>query len=424
MIKDTIFAFIIKLLGTILSFFISILISRQYGAEGIGNYYIALSVLNAFLIFSKMGFDISLIRVIASEINTKKDGSILYIIKKSFLFIGMVSIIVTIIMNFLAEFISSVVFEDYALKNMIKLLSLSIIPTTLTAIIIAIIRGRSEIKISNIIESLTFQSVFIFMIAIEFSTKITGINRLLIIYVIASYITLFISIIFFSKYLRGIEYNKLSTEWTLKKIIKISIPLMVVSSMNIILSSMDTIMIGIWHGNDIVGIYGVSSKIVTISSMCLIAINSVMAPKFANLYAEGKLEELRDMVNKITIVMFCISLIFFILIQVFATQILNIYGSEFNSTTIMRILLIGQFFVLGTGPMAYLLMMTGNEKFHKNNVVASVVINIILNVVLIPKYAGIGAAIATAISLIIKNILGYIFVKRWFKSEMEVSINY
>jgi O-antigen/teichoic acid export membrane protein len=58
--------------------------------------------------------------------------------------------------------------------------------------------------------------------------------------------------------------------------------------------------------------------------------------------------------------------------------------------------------------------MTGNEKAFRNILTVGLIINVVLNLILIPRIGIIGAAIASAISLIVWNILSLIYIKRTF----------
>jgi len=90
-----------------------------------------------------------------------------------------------------------------------------------------------------------------------------------------------------------------------------------------------------------------------------------------------------------------------------AKQLMSIFGSNFIETgaSILIILVIAQFINSMTGGVASTLNMTGKQNLEMLNSVALVAINIVLNCFLIPLYGGLGAAIATSISITIINLL-------------------
>ena len=74
----------------------------------------------------------------------------------------------------------------------------------------------------------------------------------------------------------------------------------------------------------------------------------------------------------------------------------------------------GQLVNVLCGSVGYILNMTENQNIFRNITIFAVVINIFLNLILIPMYGIIGAAIASAISLILWNIISSFYIYRKF----------
>jgi O-antigen/teichoic acid export membrane protein len=92
-----------------------------------------------------------------------------------------------------------------------------------------------------------------------------------------------------------------------------------------------------------------------------------------------------------------------------------LFGKEFIAGTgVLYILLLGQLSNTFSGSLALILQMTGNEKVFRNILTLGLIINVLLNIILIPRIGMIGAAIASAISLIVWNVLSLIYIKRTF----------
>ncbi len=77
------------------------------------------------------------------------------------------------------------------------------------------------------------------------------------------------------------------------------------------------------------------------------------------------------------------------------------------------ILALGHFIYVATGPVGYLLLMTGHEKVERNNVFLSAGISILLGLLLIPPYGIVGAAVATVIALVFKNLNSVRLVRKY-----------
>lgn len=89
----------------------------------------------------------------------------------------------------------------------------------------------------------------------------------------------------------------------------------------------------------------------------------------------------------------------------------GIFGSDFEKGGILlSILVIGQFVNVSTGSVGYLIMISGNGRMMKNNVVFGAILSVVLNVILVSMYGSIGAVIAVALCLIIKNLIAPYFL--------------
>ena len=413
LVKEGILAFIIKIVGAITGFIYTIILSKQFDAEGVGIYSLALSIITLGLIFSKFGLENALIKFssIYKERNVGKTIRQLY--RDSLFFSTITSIFIIIVLIIMAPIISKYIYKKENLMIPLIIMSLTVLPTTLLTITTATLKGLGQVKLAMFLESVLATLINILLL-ILFSTffKVNNISFIIILYLVGYLITMLLSL-YYGKKTKEHYNDKVDSSYKFKKVIEVSLPLLMVSSMNYILSSTDTIMLGLWTTEANIGVYNVAIKITQISSMLLIAINSVLGPKFSVLFANNDKDSIIKIVKKTTHMMLIVGILFFIGIITFGDFILGIFGREFIvGKSVLFITAIGQLIVLATGPVATLLMMTGHEKVHRNNTIFCGIINIILNLILIPSMGIVGAAVATTISLIIKNISAVILVYR------------
>ena len=141
--------------------------------------------------------------------------------------------------------------------------------------------------------------------------------------------------------------------------------------------------------------------------------NSITAPKYAFLYKSGNIIELRRLWLNSTKILIVLAVIPTFILLIYPEWIMSLFGEKFVSgAPILIVLVIGQFINVASGSVAYLLTMTGNEKYMRNIVFLSAIINIILSIVMFDFFGVIGVAISTAISISISNILGLYFIKK------------
>ncbi len=192
-----------------------------------------------------------------------------------------------------------------------------------------------------------------------------------------------------------------------------------ISSFEIINRQISTIALGFFATSDQVGIYKVAAQLATLAAFGLQAVNLVVAPRFADLYNQGKMARLQQLVTgsarTILVVNLVLTALFTITGQPF---FIIVFGSEFAASyTPLLVLLVGQVVNSSTGSAALLLNMSGHERETARDMAVAATLNIVLNLLLIPFWGIHGAAIASSISMILWNIL------LWRTIRIKLGIN-
>lgn len=143
------------------------------------------------------------------------------------------------------------------------------------------------------------------------------------------------------------------------------------------------------------------------------AINFVSAPRFASLYSQGKMEELKKYARNTTWFLMLAATPIFIVVMAFPGAIMSVFGKDFiGGFWLLRILAIGQYINVITGSTTYLLIMSGHEKdmlaIRTINAIGAVVLAFILN----PLFGAIGSAIASSIAVAASNFMELSRVKK------------
>lgn len=199
-----------------------------------------------------------------------------------------------------------------------------------------------------------------------------------------------------------------------------ALPMMIVAGIQILLKQTDVIMLGIITSTTESGIYSVMVRLSNFAMFGLAAVNAMAAPMIAELHASGQ----KAALQRVVILAVRGSVLFMLaasaLLVIFVEPITTLYGQGFNIGLIaFYILLIGQAVNAATGPVGFIMSMTGHQMLLAKVQGASAVINILLNMVLIPRYGLEGAAIATAISMATWNVWLLIYVRKILKIRIS-----
>lgn len=409
----------VKFFGTLVSFFYSVLISHMFSANIVGLYYLAVSVLTIVNIFAKLGLENAIIKYVSIEYKEKNGITILQIVKKSLTIVIIFSICLIGLILLLARFISINIFNDSNMILLLEIMIFSILPNSILAIAISCLKGLGQYQKSMFLESVASPLLnSIILIALYFIIEINSYFIIAISYLISYIIVTLIGTYTLKNSIKNLP-NNYDIYFQYNKVIRTAIPLLIVASCNYILNSTDSIMLGMMSTSAQVGIYNISNKVSLLPSMIIIVVNTILGPEFSRLFYQGKTKEIKIILITWSRLMSILSLIIVIVFFAFSQQIIAIFGNDYLSgDSIVRIVSLGQFVLLATGPTATLLMMTGYEKIHRNITFVIAILNISLNILLIPIYNAYGAALATTICIVIKNFVTVYYV--WKKLGMFI----
>lgn len=186
------------------------------------------------------------------------------------------------------------------------------------------------------------------------------------------------------------------------------------AGMGILFGQAGTLILGALKGAGVVGIYSVADKGAELLAFVLVAQNAAFSSTAASLYAAGDLETLQRLATRIARLTLLASLPLAILFIGFGHWfLLYSYGTQFTQAQkALAILATGQLVNVGMGLNSVLLMMTGHERDSARAVAVSAVVALLLNFVLIPIWGMLGAAISTAIGVVLINILATLALYR------------
>jgi O-antigen/teichoic acid export membrane protein len=180
----------------------------------------------------------------------------------------------------------------------------------------------------------------------------------------------------------------------------------------ILINRTDVLMLGVMVDMKSVGIYGVANRIALLLTFALNAVDAIAAPLLSSRYHAGKIDEFSQLIKKSMLISSLVSLPIFVLIILFPEIILGLFGQEYEAgASILRILAAGHYINAVTGPVGFALLMSGHEKIFSVTMLSISVFNIMMNFILIKLHGVIGAAVATAISVVLVNLIFLYFVR-------------
>lgn len=393
---------IVKVIGMILGLVLSIFLGRTIGAEGLGIINLSNRIVNILLIVGLFGMRSVIVKEVAIAKNKNNLIHVGNVMHSAYWLNGGITIILTVISIILSPFIANHIFKEPNLTYPLAVALSVMIPQVFSRIFSSSLIGYKKIWQSNLVDQTLSIAVTLLILLILWAIKI----EISIILVAISYaIGRIVVTIIVWLYWKTLFYIKSEKTTITKSLIKVAFPLFISTISTAIIGNSDTIIIGIIGNASEVGLYTVAMSIALLTSFFLQITDAAVGPKIAALYEEGKLQDVEKMLQKVTLGLFLLGSIPFLIYLVAGKAILGLWGNEFSQAySILIVLSFGQLIKIGTGPVAQLLIMTGHHKENTYITVAFMVVNIVLNILLIKYYGLMGAAIAAFITIVGTNI--------------------
>ncbi|MGB3508778.1 MAG: oligosaccharide flippase family protein [Microcoleaceae cyanobacterium] len=409
--KEAGIALVIEFAGIILTYLVQVFLARWMGTTeyGIYEYVIAWSVLLA--IPAGLGLPYAVLRF-ASEYRVKEEWGLLQGIVRS-------SWLITILASFLVSLLAAGVilllnyYHNFAYATPL-LIGIGLIPLkSLVSLQCQTAIAAKDITLAFAPSRIIWPVLLLCggFLVLETGHFLTGISAVAI-----AEITLLVAILF----QLGLLLLKLKKEfvaskpvYAIREWLGVALIMLLQSGCYIIFFQTDKIMVGLILGAESAGMYAAAVNTALWVTFVLVTINIIVAPSFTALYTKGYIEDLQKLVSTVGLWIFWPTVAISLFLFVFSQPVLGVFGSEFVAASWqLKILVLGEFLNTLGGSVAVLMVMTGHQKKSVVVYVYVAVINIVLNAIGIPLMGAVGAALATAFTLVLWKIwLSFLAVK-------------
>lgn len=405
-------SFALSVTATGLGFLTSVVLARALGAGGYGAYAYAFAWVNVLCIPAQLGFDKLLVREVAIYQGRKQWGYLRGLLRSAnwacFITASLIAGSVFGITLWFRDAINA----EFILPLWIALLLVPI--TVLTRVRQATMSGLRRVIQGQISENLVRPLCFLmFMLgASQWWIGEIAARDAVAINVFAAIIAFCVGAMILLRAL-AVHTGQAAPAYQFKNWIGSAFPMMLLASLQAINAHVDVLMLGAMKGEEVVGIYYVALRYAALISFILIAVNSSLGPRIAQLYDRQDLIGLQRLVTMSSRAILVIAVPILAILVMFGEWFLSLFGEEFvTGHTVLTILCLGQIVNSAMGSIGLILTMTGNEGLAARGAGITAVMNIALNAVLIPRYGMEGAAVSSALALISWNLIFAYWVYR------------
>jgi O-antigen/teichoic acid export membrane protein len=410
LIKAVLGTFGLKVIGLGLIFVSSILLARLLGVVGYGIYSYAMALDSLLGVLAVFGLDSLLTRNIAAYRTQSAWGMMKGLLRWA----DQTSLVVACGLALLVA-IGIWILADHINAQMMNALWLALFLLPLTALVSlkrAAMHGLNHVVAGLLMERCVRPLALILMVGCFYlvagqklsASWAVGLN------IIAMGIALLIGIQLLHRAL-PLPMVQASPDYQTHVWIQSAFPLMFIGILQAVNNQSATLLLGAMKGPEAVAVYTVSHRGAQLISFILTAVNISLAPTIASLYAAGNIQRVQKIVTKSARGVLFTSLIVTICLIIFGDYFLSLFGRGFTGGyKLLIIMSIGHLIDAAAGSVGLLLIMTRHEHEAAVGHAIRAALQVFLCLFLIPKWGAEGAAVATAASMSVWNILLVVWV--------------
>ena len=408
-IPQTLFALLIKIVGAVVSFGLSLFIARTFGPTGAGAFGLMVTTLLLASTICLVGLDFVLIRTIAGDLKQGARGLARSSVIAAARLTGinalvMVLLLTVVVLPLMATFIG----EPAVVA--LRVTTWGVVPLLAIRIVSAVLRGSGRVLLGQLLDGPISTGLTVAAFAAWAVWGTPAVSDIAQIYLGAIAATAVVGgvvgardVATWGKAERRPMSPMLAAGW------KIAVVVLIGWSIDWLI----LVALARFQSTTEVGLFRTTWQIASLFNVLVVAVEAVVGPRVAAAWRSLDRPAIARMYRQSSVMMALLASPLLLLCFAAPEWLLHFFGPEFvDAATALRILAFAQFVNLVTGPTGTILMMTGHERTALWNASTSLVLAVVLIFAVVPVYGLIGAALTSAAPIIFRNLVSVVMVRR------------
>lgn len=399
-------AALIKALGAISAFFLTVVAAKVLSSEATGMFMLTYTILLVCVAIFRFGMDGIILRELSGNVEV---GRALH--STALIFVFLTSSILAFLFYSYSDYIAIEIFDKPELSTLMSTMLWALPLMTFYTLIGVGYQSIHKVEWFVFFQNLGVSSVFIILI-LSVGWNVNGAissNEAALTFLVSAFCIFLISLKWFFTNRTAPDFKRRSLYRLFSSSKNIFVSEVMVQSV----AWSGVIVGGIWLSASDLAYLTISQRTAMLISFILMVVNMVLPVRIARLWSENKIDEIQKVSNAccrsllLIIVPLCTALI------LMSDFILSFFGSDYaGASLVFSILVVGQAVGVSLGPVGFLLLMTENEKSYRNATLVSGIVSITLVVILTREFGVIGSACAVAFSTAFGKVLLAIQVRQ------------
>lgn len=205
----------------------------------------------------------------------------------------------------------------------------------------------------------------------------------------------------------GARFDAHAVRYPVREVLAFTVPLLSSELVYTSMASMDTLILGHFHGTEVVAAYRVVYPAARLNQVVLSSFGLLFTPAAARMFAREDRAGINDLYWRnatwIAVMSFPVFAATFALARP-VTELL--YGARYaDSWVFLALLSLGYYFNAALGQNGLTLKVFGQVRYVVAVNIATALFNVVVGLLLIPRFGAIGAAVGTCATLVVFNVL-------------------
>lgn len=404
------------LFTTAAGYLFKVYLARKLGAEALGIYALGMTIIGFIGLFAGLGLPQAAVRFVSLYTATGKVEELRSFIVRSCGLLVAINLAVGAVVVVKGPWVGRHFYHTPALDPYFKFFALIMLTGALTTFFGQILQGYKDVSRRTLITNF-LGTPLMMLLTVGLVTLGKGLWGYLAAQVMGAAIVVVMLIVAVWKLSpAGARHLRGALAPIESQVFVFGAAVFGVGLLEFFLAQADKILIGVYINAQQVGIYSVAMAIVAFVPIALQSVNQIFSPIIADLHGRGERELLGRLFQTLTKWILALTLPVAVVTIVFARPLMRIFGPAFEVGWIVLIIgTLGQLINCGTGPVGYLLLMSGHQGRLIRVQAAMAAVTLLLNALLIPRLGITGAALASAITNAVTNT--------WYLLELRSSLH-
>jgi len=396
-------------------FMIGILLARSLGAEQYGLYSLATTAVAVAAALALLGMESAMVRYVSLFVSRRDTAGLRGTLEVGLGLTTVTSLLTGIGMYALAGPIAERLFHEPALAPLLRLATLMVPFESLNSITAAATRGFKKMQYSAITQQVSRPLIKLVVLVVLAITVGLNAARTLAAQTFALVIACAM-ILYFLNHLCSLRHPIQTARRDVKGMLNFALPLYVTRLITMFRGNIQTVFLGALNTITSVGIFTVAAQVNRIGQMFHHSVVIASMPIVSELYGRRDREQMGRFYQTMARWTFTLNLPLFLVVLLFPTQILSVFGKSYvGGATALGLLAWANLATSATGIGGVMIDMTGRTRLKVVNAVVVSTLVVGLNALLIPRWGLTGAATAALVSAVTGNLLALLEVFALFR---------